>query len=608
MNMPEVPFDRLDPGPPQLPPRTSKTDYPISPPRTKHHRLSAGASNVFSKIHGKSGQRPRSTSDVGVAESSARAAAISPQSSPSEEVNPPDEMASYYSHLHKHVRQVKRTNKSHLMPPVRADFEIRDDQGTISVQWTAFIQAWFLYLVNSQAGDRIDDRLEPFSLHVIKSSMDRLYLLLEPLAKPAKSIRRVYRWEKVWVTGASLSIYVILWYHDLLLTVSFALLIMFIISIRMDTFAQYGVEALAKDNEVPETNGRFWKKFRHHYGTQPYLGFSALEHKSLSEWRSDVKEQYGPKAQLLMNDLVDRLERLKNLITWKRPAMTRLLLCVLIIVTVVLAYMPMRYLGKLLLLWIGVEFFFLQALRSHYPTHRRAFNVIDWLLRGVPNDAEYALEVIQLRRTQPSKPKEPHHVKSRSITAPTLTVPPKPSPSQSTNSSISTADTTELVEEPDVMPGKATSTAATLATMMAAAAVDQVKQIIEERIEQDTENDDTLRKRGRQKRLSRKSTEEACDTYGCMYKGTIPGRIVLTPESLQFRTSRVTGARILVDYPWSDIVGVRKTKNIDVVIWHTNGLEITTSEGEVLRFENVVKRDDCFNQLVSLSGEQWRHL
>lgn len=61
-----------------------------------------------------------------------------------------------------------------------------------------------------------------------------------------------------------------------------------------------------------------------------------------------------------------------------------------------LALLPLQILFKLLFLYIGFEFFVLQALRSHYPRHRRLFNILNLLLWGIPNDAEYALEVVRL--------------------------------------------------------------------------------------------------------------------------------------------------------------------------------------------------------------------
>lgn len=49
---------------------------------------------------------------------------------------------------------------------------------------------------------------------------------------------------------------------------------------------------------------------------------------------------------------------------------------------------------------------------------------------------------------------------------------------------------------------------------------------------------------------------------------------------------------MLVYYYWRDIVSVRKSKSINVLVWHTNGLDITTVDGEV-RQQGVKVRIDC---------------
>jgi hypothetical protein len=58
---------------------------------------------------------------------------------------------------------------------------------------------------------------------------------------------------------------------------------------------------------------------------------------------------------------------------------------------------------------------------------------------------------------------------------------------------------------------------------------------------------------------------------------------------LQFRTTRVAGAKILVDYDTDDIVRIRKTKSIDLMLWHTNGLSLDMVDGEVIEwfFEHI---------------------
>lgn len=70
----------------------------------------------------------------------------------------------------------------------------------------------------------------------------------------------------------------------------------------------------------------------------------------------------------------------------------------------ILTVIPLRLVAKMIPLHIGFEFFVLQALRSHYPRHRSLFNALNLLLWDVPNDAEYALEVVRLSHntTQPA--------------------------------------------------------------------------------------------------------------------------------------------------------------------------------------------------------------
>jgi hypothetical protein len=61
----------------------------------------------------------------------------------------------------------------------------------------------------------------------------------------------------------------------------------------------------------------------------------------------------------------------------------------------------------------------------------------------------------------------------------------------------------------------------------------------------------------------------------------IPGRIIIAAGMLQFRTTRVAGAKVLVDYDADDIVRIRKTKSIDLMLWHSNGLSLDMVDGEV---------------------------
>lgn len=96
-----------------------------------------------------------------------------------------------------------------------------------------------------------------------------------------------------------------------------------------------------------------------------------------------------------------------------------------------------------------------------------------------------------------------------------------------------------------------------------------------------------------------------------MYQGTIPGRILLHEHEFLFQTSRMTGGKVLVRYAYDDIIGVKKTKQYNVGFWHANGLDVSLEDGATLKFEHVLKRDDCFNNLVSASnkeGSEWKKM
>lgn len=65
-------------------------------------------------------------------------------------------------------------------------------------------EKWIQYVIESFASGRVDESLEPFSLNIVKSGVDRLYTLAVPLKGPARWVRKVYRWQNVWLTSLML--------------------------------------------------------------------------------------------------------------------------------------------------------------------------------------------------------------------------------------------------------------------------------------------------------------------------------------------------------------------------------------------------------------------
>lgn len=159
-----------------------------------------------------------------------------------------------------------------------------------------------------------------------------------------------------------------------------------------------------------------------------------------------------------------------------------------------LTFLPLRLIVKTGFLYIGFEFFVLQALRSYYPRHRRLFNILNLLLWGVPNDAEYALEVVRLsdyskESNQESSSREGSSKlrQRKAITCIDNNDPPKPFPPKL---SASMSDIASTLTEASLNHNKprntkptfqeqAASTAGTLAMLAAAAAVNKVKKTVD---------------------------------------------------------------------------------------------------------------------------------
>lgn len=544
-----------------------------------------------------------------------------------------DPLGEHYAHLGKHVKEVRRRQQKTMAPPKLSDFQVKKGDTVLSTKWVEFIEAWIKYIVASAAYDEIDRPLEPFSLNTVKHDLDRLYPMVAPFIGPAKFISTIYRWENKALTGALASIYLILWWEDLILASLCAAMALGIVRIRLDTFAQYGVQALEEQPETEATvkswNRNLWMKMRTTMGSPSPYGFNLFDNIDINimEWRNDIYTNYGPIAQVILSDTADYLERIKNLVTWKRPARTRLLLGLVASSSLFLALLPLQILFKLLFLYIGFEFFVLQALRSHYPRHRRLFNILNLLLWGIPNDAEYAFEVVRLEGNSNKSGSTTAAVvntnkqtpvgldlnssssrvgeastsgsgSSGSASRPTMKKAFASVSDYSTNVIKHVHDTSKSSDKGVSFHEAATSTATTFGMLVAAAAVNKVK----------TSIDTKLKKKGSEENVGKEEETEVVpadkdpNAFGCMYKGNIPGRIMVRSNGFVFQTSRMTGGKILVECAFSDIIGVKKTKSFDVVVWHASGIDISISDGSTLHFENVLRRDDCFNRLVSASG------
>ncbi|KAM3582190.1 hypothetical protein VKS41_005618 [Umbelopsis sp. WA50703] len=543
-----------------------------------------------------------------------------------------DDLQVHYAHLGKHVRDVRIVSPPPEVPKLKA-FQSADENGKSNTRWGDYARARLQHIIDAALSNQVDDAEEPFSLSKIRSNTERLYTVTEPLHPWAWWLRKIYRWENRVETGFWLWVYICLWYYDMIIPFICGIAVWVILYHRV-SLASLQLDAIMSDEitmpviEKEEArNGKRWFRRR----PKPQSGYAALEKRSLVAWRQDIYHKYGPKAQMMMTDAVDKLEMTRNLVTWKRPYKSRMLLIFFLLSGLTFSIIPSKYQLKWFFFVCGFEFFVLMPLRSHYPRYRRLFSILDWFLWDVPNDSEFALEIIRKRHRSVEMDSE--EIARRLGAIPTIHTDLK-----ADDSDVDSIDADSFLHEPiETTGGSSVSSNIPIPrpTQLVDGAGDPIPLGPSNGVDsestggpiQDSSDENyvpaSVSKVSLMTRLSKINSKtsdidektmskiskvttggsEMQSAWRATYRA-IPGRIIIAAGMLQFRTTRVAGAKVLVDYDADDIVRIRKTKSIDLMLWHSNGLSLDMVDGETIHFENVLKRDDCFNKLLGASGKK----
>lgn len=151
-----------------------------------------------------------------------------------------------------------------------------------------------------------------------------------------------------------------------------------------------------------------------------------IHSKDLTDWISQMTKIWGPYCQALLEENICYLERLKkyvpfafllssdvntwlhflpnltlwlyhtfgsSLFRWVRPHQTWRVLALLsfyIFVTTFFPYLVVPAIG----LFIGAEFFIFLPMQKYYPRFSHVFSPVEWILWGVPTNAELAVELL----------------------------------------------------------------------------------------------------------------------------------------------------------------------------------------------------------------------
>ncbi|GAA5864722.1 hypothetical protein JCM8547_008282 [Rhodosporidiobolus lusitaniae] len=325
---------------------------------------------------------------------------------------------------------------------------------------------------------------------------------------------------------------------------------------------------------------------------------------SLYRLAKNLSRSFGPQVQLWADDAVELGEGVKNILLHPHHPSVPPILLSLSALTLVLLLTPSWLLLKALWAYLGLEFFVLWTARERCPRYRRALMPWWWILHTAPTDAEYALWAVKqrskegkgvvrgsktLKRQARAVDKDSGGVREKL----NLRLPHRFSSSISSLSSVTSPSPT--------------STSLTTPTTAVGG--------------EGEEPDDPI-----------------LGTYFALHLST-PGHLLLTPSCLSFRPTRklrhlgklasrlsspsspslddassltswtggssyVAGSKEEVEIRVEDVRGVKKEGK-----WmgRVEGLVLETVEGMVFRFDNVAKRDECFNKLLSVTSakKEW---
>ncbi|KAI1294061.1 hypothetical protein EDD11_008279 [Mortierella claussenii] len=297
-----------------------------------------------------------------------------------------------------------------------------------------------------------------------------------------------------------------------------------------------------------------------------------IHSKDLTDWISQMTKIWGPYCQALLEENICYLERFKNLFRWERPEQTWRVIGLLsfyIFVSIFFQYMVVPAIG----LFIGVEFFILLPLQEYYPRFSHVFSPVEWILWGIPTNAELAVEMLTRQQEEAAgrSSEELDHSGIAGAVDPVVYADEDEHDILSSDVSGLTPASKIKYEYQKRMRGRSSSNSSVMS---------------------DSQFSDAGQER----------TE-----FHCLLRGK-PGKLVITEEALQFRTAKLLGRDIEAEIAWENIDTIKKSRTMNVGIWSMPGIDVTDIDGRVIVFQNVVRRDDAFRKLVVTSGKKWSHV
>ncbi|KDN51350.1 hypothetical protein K437DRAFT_293493 [Tilletiaria anomala UBC 951] len=448
-----------------------------------------------------------------------------------------------------------------LLEAANLDEEVAvDSYGDEEVDGVAFTIAYILAFIERYAPGELDDAPEAaYSESRTRSHIARLYLIAPFWERLLRDTRELYRWDNPRRTAIAAMIYFCLWYTDMLPT-SFLLYMIFCICRfrffppEVSVIAEKVKERFKRGAEAERINERLRQRSR--------LDIFNLYRRWI--------DTFGIPTQVALGDIADGHEKIKSLILWRNPTATWRTIAQLSILTLFVTFAPPQMVLKAFFFCIGVLFFILLPLQSHYPRYRRPLSPIWWALWGCPTDAQFAIKLLRRRHLQEEEDQTSASRLKNAVYASGLFNEP---------AQIESIDGTSHIPF--------------------AAAIDLP--IAEEIAAFHDESSNSKKKRTSNK-------PRKLGSFFCQNRG-VPGFLHVTTEGIYFVGvhSRVGPghSRRACKTPFTEITHLIKTNSMKLFVWSSSGLQIKRADGKSYFFANMNHRDKAFNLILALGPEVW---
>ncbi|KAF9138235.1 hypothetical protein BG015_002451, partial [Linnemannia schmuckeri] len=460
----------------------------------------------------------------------------------------------------RHVQEIRRrrTVAKKAPPPDRDDFT------RVEAESGKRVLDHLMYFVESLArDDKVNTKVEPLQWSRIKALLSRLYDTSSPAQSLGLYIERIMYWRNPPETFAWFTLYFTLWAYQLWLP---GFIFMFVLKILNNRFGFLGTFKKALNVPDPLVVGSNGKEPMRR-STKMHSQLRELIHsKDLTDWISQMTKIWGPFCQALLEENICYLERLKNLFRWEHPQQTWRVLSLLayyILMTTFFPFVIVPAIG----FFIGLEFFVLLPMQKYYPRFSHVFSPVEWILWGVPTNAELAVEMLTRQEDE----------RRRSLEE-------------------AESNTGSAVEQFTYGEEEVHDSASFISGLSPAS---KIKYEYQKRTRKRSDSNGS----GSIMEMDNMSLQDK-NEFHCLLRGK-PGKLVITEEALQFRSAKLLGHEVETLIHWENIDTIKKSKTMNLGIWSMPGIDVTDINGRVTTFHNVVKRDDAFRKLVVTSGKKW---